>query len=223
MAKRTCSIKGCERLAKTRGWCDTHYKRWWKHGDPLAARPIQTVEPRYVCSIDGCDRKHYSHGWCAAHEHRWEKHGDPLADVPLLADRRKHQRCTIAGCEKEHSARGWCGMHYHRWEKHGDPNAMAIASPRQADFYADGYHKIHAGGRIVAEHRWVMEQHLGRPLLPGENVHHKNGDRSLNTIKNLELWITKQPKGQRVADLVAFVVERYPEQVAAALAARVPA
>lgn len=33
----TCSIEGCEKtniLAK--GWCNMHYKRWWRHGDPLA-------------------------------------------------------------------------------------------------------------------------------------------------------------------------------------------
>ena len=54
------------------------------------------------------------------------------------------------------------------------------------------------------QHRFVMEEYLGRELLPKENIHHRNGDRAQNNIENLEIWITPQPKGIRIPDAVEW-------------------
>lgn len=59
----------------------------------------------------------------------------------------------------------------------------------------------------IGEHVLAMSELLGRPLLPHENVHHKNGVRDDNRPENLELWSTSQPAGQRVVDKVAWAKE----------------
>jgi HNH endonuclease len=121
--------------------------------------------------------------------------------------RRKNRTtpCSYPGCDSPVERRGFCQGHVNQQDKHGQ---MRPKRPKGGVGHLDqGYRRIYRDGRYYMEHRWVMEQALGRPLLPDENVHHKNGDRSDNRLENLELWSSSQPPGQRVEDKVAWAFE----------------
>lgn len=49
-----------------------------------------------------------------------------------------------------------------------------------------------SGTKFLLEHRWVMEQHLGRYLEPEEVVHHRDGNPLNNALDNLRLFASQQ-------------------------------
>lgn len=61
----------------------------------------------------------------------------------------------------------------------------AVARGRYYD--RNGYVRIMINGKLVGEHRMVIEKHLGRKLLRGEVVHHKNEKKDDNRLSNLEV------------------------------------
>jgi len=140
------------------------------------------------------------------HLSRQNKTGDPGPAT--------HMRlmCWVEGCESGTWARGFCRLHYYRQLNTGDPGPLKRKkrSKGEGTLTPQGYVKLtRPDGTRMDEHRFVMEQILGRPLYPWENVHHKNTRRDDNYPGNLELWTKPQPAGARVEDLVAWAAKYY--------------
>jgi len=128
------------------------------------------------------------------------------------------KKCIVENCSNINISNGYCRTHYLRIKKHGNPNTLLINKRGEGNVSPEGYRAFVKNGIKIFEHRLAMENYLNRKLLPGENVHHKNGDRLDNRIENLELWITAQPSGQRIEDKIQYaleMLERYvPEKLA---------
>jgi hypothetical protein len=211
----TCTVEGCGRAAHTRGWCHRHYARWYKHGDPTAGGRDRVVRKRAAaeCLVDGCGRGTHAQDLCQSHYRKLRKYGDPLADR-----RPRAGTCSVDGCSNPHSARGWCASHYARWRKYGNPRGLP-KRPRKGWITDKGYrliwrpeHPNRDKRGYVPEHVVIVSEYVGRPLLPNETVHHRNGIRDDNRLENLELWASAHPPGQRVVDLVSFansIIKRY--------------
>lgn len=96
--KKQCSIDGCNRKVKSRGWCQSHYNRWYRYGVadqplkvPHASSPDEALKMRTVkqgnCLIwtGAKDQKGYGKIGVdgkirRVHHFTWEKKHGPIPD-----------------------------------------------------------------------------------------------------------------------------------------------
>ena len=95
----TCIFEGCERPSRARGWCNAHYLRWWKHGDPDRGGQIRATPgtadaalddktaPRGDCLVwtGNLDRAGYGltkfkGKTVYVHRYAWERANGPIPD-----------------------------------------------------------------------------------------------------------------------------------------------
>lgn len=163
------------------------------------------------CAESGCNSPVKAKSLCQYHYDRLRK-----GSIRTRPRKGTSPACSVTGCDRAVSRKGLCETHFAREASGSDLYAPVRGRDRQratqyryVNHHGYAFLTITESGRRrrISEHRYVMEQHLGRVLEPHENVHHINGVKDDNRIENLELWSTSQPKGQRVSDKVAWARE----------------
>jgi hypothetical protein len=88
----TCKLDSCERIAQKAGFCEIHYRRFLKYGNPEAGRMIKGMKGK-PCTIDDCTNGIDTDGLCKAHYYRRQRYGDPTAGAPVLQKERICIQC----------------------------------------------------------------------------------------------------------------------------------
>lgn len=121
---RRCSVASCERPFYAKGYCQMHWSRWKRNGDPLLVNGVRDGSLSTTCQAPGCERPRFTKsGWCETHYRRIRRTGTADAGTPVRV-MRASRTCSIKGCERKHYGRGWCNMHWVRWRHTGDPNLV---------------------------------------------------------------------------------------------------
>lgn len=106
-----CNIEDCERPSRARSWCDMHYWRWRKHGDPLGAAyrgPEATFlamtepivgDPAHIIWTGALDGGGYGRiqvngRVVRAHRWAWEREHGPIPDG-MVIDHRCYERSCV--------------------------------------------------------------------------------------------------------------------------------
>lgn len=205
-----CSVADCARPLKGRGMCHMHYVRMRKHGDVNRSRSVIAKvnalkrgprTPKITMTCEQCREQFSFNQGLLGKDRAAKRRFCSNACYKVAKDPKPTFNCAYCGTLANRSKSVSFAYNY---KQRFCSKVCADDAQRTGCVDKNGYRVLTINGASYMEHRLVMEEHLGRKLTSYETVHHVNGLRSDNRIVNLELFSSRHPKGQRVADKIEF-------------------
>jgi len=74
-----CKFESCENKSRqiAGGFCQKHYERFLKYGDPTIVKKLKKYPENMVCKVEGCKNILLANFMCSKHYQMWKEHGDP--------------------------------------------------------------------------------------------------------------------------------------------------
>ena len=194
--RTNCTIPDCDSIAFARTWCQMHYMRWWKHGDP------DTVQRK----VSKETRAHFSAvrmGHSVSSETRDKLR---VARRGYVASSATRERLSLAGKGRHFSAATRAkigatkvGNTYMLGRKRSEETKARLSASlggknmgnkNARSVSAGSTHSSNGYTEIKTASGWQKEHRVVTGLKPGDGkiAHHKDGDKTNNAPSNLRVF-----------------------------------
>lgn len=163
---RKCSVEGCGKPHYGAGYCNRHWQRFKKFGEPGGLEVMK--RPRKVCTL--CGEPAVGQSLCKIHHKRFLVSGDPGPVERLNAERG--------------APRAWLEAH----RSHSGEDCLPWPFGRKGGSYGQ---IISTTGRPQGAHRAMCEAAHGPPPFPRADAAHSCGNRICVNPNHLR-WATRQ-------------------------------
>lgn len=160
------------------------------------ATPLEVPSvPERTCTIPDCNDPHWARGYCGKHYQRWAKHGTPLPYtmqpptdgeqwLPVVGYEGLYEVSDLGRVRRVAEGPGtWAGRVLR--------DVLAGKGYRAVELYRSGKHRR----RYI--HQIVLDAFVG-PCPAGQEVNHKDGDKTHNRPGNLE-YVTQLGNSQHAS------------------------
>lgn len=148
------------------------------------------------CRALNCDNAILAGGYCGKHYQRYKKYGNANEPSHWQGRPKSGKDYTCGICNKvfyrriseiQKGSTHYCSRHCAFIGQKGKPKKIKPIEQSNWRINRKGYLETTRQRKRILQHRLIVENHIKRPLIKGEIIHHLNGIKTDNRLENLAL------------------------------------